>query len=43
MIRIADGGMSWVLASFAVTFLIAGLSFFTNDFLAFFLAHRVLP
>jgi phosphatidylserine decarboxylase len=37
MIRIADGGMPWVLASFAVTFMIVGLSFFTNDFLAFFL------
>ncbi|MBP1661942.1 MAG: phosphatidylserine decarboxylase [Thermoplasmatales archaeon] len=37
MIRIADGGLPWVLASFAVTFLIVGLSFFTNDFLAFFL------
>lgn len=31
MIRIADGGMPWVLASFAVTFLVLGASFFTQD------------
>lgn len=37
MIRIADGGVPWVLASFSMTFLIVGLSFFTNDFIAFFL------
>lgn len=31
MIRIAEGGMPWVLAGFAVTFLVLGASFFTND------------
>lgn len=30
MIRIADGGMPWVLASFALTFLFIGFSFFTT-------------
>jgi phosphatidylserine decarboxylase len=31
MIRIAEGGMPWVLAGFAITFLVLGASFFTND------------
>jgi phosphatidylserine decarboxylase len=31
MIRIADGGMPWILASFAVTFLFVGASFFITD------------
>ena len=31
MIRIAEGGMPWVLAGFAVTFLLLGASFFTDD------------
>ncbi len=34
MIRIAEGGMPWVLASFAVTFLVLGASFFTIGILA---------
>ena len=37
MIRIADGGLPWVLASFACTFLFLGTSFFTNGFLSVFL------
>jgi phosphatidylserine decarboxylase len=37
MIRIADGGMPWVLASFAGAFLFLGASFFTNDYVSIFL------
>jgi phosphatidylserine decarboxylase len=37
LIRIADGGISWVLASFAVTFLALGASYFTNDAVAILL------
>jgi phosphatidylserine decarboxylase len=37
MIRIADGGLPWVLASFALTFLALGASFFVHDLLSFFL------
>lgn len=33
MIRIADGGLPWVLASFALTFLVLGCSFFTTGLL----------
>jgi phosphatidylserine decarboxylase len=36
--RIADGGVSWVLASFAVTFLLLGASFFTTGLLLLCLA-----
>jgi len=38
MIRIADGGMSWILASFAFTFIFLGVSYFTGGllFLSFF-------
>ncbi len=37
MIRIADGGMPWVLASFAGAFLFLGASFFTSGFVSIFL------
>ncbi len=37
MIRIADGGMPWVLASFACTFLLLGVSFLTDGRASFFL------
>ena len=31
--RIAEGGFSWVLGAFAVTFLLLGVSFYTTDFI----------
>ena len=37
MIRIADGGMPWVLASFAFTFLFLGASFFLSGLVSIFL------
>jgi len=37
MIRIADGGMPWVLASFAGAFLFLGTSFLTSGFVSIFL------
>ncbi len=37
MIRIADGGMPWVLASFAFTFLFLGASFFLSGPVSIFL------
>jgi len=36
MIRIAKGGMSWILGSFAFTFIFLGLFFFTTDLLSVF-------
>ena len=37
MIRIADGGMPWVLASFAFTFLFLGAFFLTSGAVSIFL------
>jgi phosphatidylserine decarboxylase len=38
MMRIADGGFSWILASFALTLVFIGVSFFSAGFLLIFLA-----
>ena len=35
--RIANGGMSWILTSFAITFILLGLSFFTTHVVMIFL------
>ncbi|MCX6663813.1 MAG: phosphatidylserine decarboxylase [Euryarchaeota archaeon] len=37
MMRIANGGFSWILASFALTFVVIGASFFSTGLLLIFL------